>query len=343
MLKIFPNTKIYLLCPSDYITGGVECLHQVSDKLIKLGFDARIFYIPKITENALPQYKNYKIVKDSKIEDKKENILIIPEVWIDKLKEFKKIRKSIFWMSIDNVKKNTTLPIGKINKKFPWLKKRFPKIYDLLKKIYLKINKKGKILFDFKENKNIYHFAQSYYAKDFLLKKGVKKVYILSDYLNKNHFKKRNLNKKENIVVYNPKKGKEITKELIKKSPEIKYVPLQNMTAKEVADTISKSKVYIDFGTHPGKDRLPREAIINGCCVIVGKRGSAKFYEDIPIKKEYKFDIKNLNLNKIIKKIKECLKNYNKKIKDFKNYKKFVENDERQFELEIKRIFSVKK
>jgi len=33
-------------------------------------------------------------------------------------------------------------------------------------------------------------------------------------------------------------------------------------------------QVYIDFGHHPGQDRLPREAVQCGCVVITGKRGS---------------------------------------------------------------------
>ena len=33
-------------------------------------------------------------------------------------------------------------------------------------------------------------------------------------------------------------------------------------------------QVYIDFGHHPGQDRLPREAVQCGCVVITGTRGS---------------------------------------------------------------------
>lgn len=30
--------------------------------------------------------------------------------------------------------------------------------------------------------------------------------------------------------------------------------------------TMRKAKVYIDFGFHPGKDRIPREAVMCGAC-----------------------------------------------------------------------------
>jgi hypothetical protein len=217
MLKVFKDTKIYILCPSDYLTGGVECLHQLSSKLIKMEYNAKMIYIPPITEDQIHRYRNYQTVKASGIEDYKKNILIIPEIWIDKINEYKYIRKAIWWLSIDNAKKNTTLPIGKINKYFPFIKKKFQKTYDYLKYIYVKFNKAGKIKFSFKENKEVFHLTQSQYAKDFLEKKGVNRIHMLNDYLNIEHIKRRKV--KKDIVLYNPKKGKEITLKLVKISP----------------------------------------------------------------------------------------------------------------------------
>jgi len=42
-------------------------------------------------------------------------------------------------------------------------------------------------------------------------------------------------------------------------------------------------KLYVDFGKHPGKDRMPREAAVHGCCIITGRRGAAGNPFDIPI------------------------------------------------------------
>lgn len=340
MIEVFPETKIYILAPSDYVTGGVECLHQLSDKLIKLGYNAFLYYIPKTKLGVVKEYKNYKVNKVEKIEDDKKNIIIIPETWIDKVNKFHKIRKCIYWLSVDNVKRTTTLPIGRINKKIPFFRKNFPKIYEKLKELYSKFNKKGKILFDFNDvkNKEIFHLAQSDYAKNFLEQKKVKKIYMLGDYLNKEHFVKKNI-KKEDLVAYNPKKGKKITKRIINYSKDIKYVALENMTPEEVSITLKRCKVYIDFGEHPGKDRLPREAALNDCCIIVGGVGSAKFYKDMPIKKEYKFKINPVDLRKVVRKIKECLINYESKIKDFRDYKKMIMKEEEIFEKQIKNIF----
>lgn len=81
------------------------------------------------------------------------------------------------------------------------------------------------------------------------------------------------------------------------------------MTRDEVAKLLSTAKVYIDFGNHAGKDRIPKAAI-SGCCVITGKDGSAKFYEDVPIDEEFKFKTINKNIPLIVEKIKHCFDNY---------------------------------
>ena len=331
------DEKIYILCPSDYPTGGVECLHQLSHKLIEKGFNAFIYYIPKISGSKIEKYSSYNVNKIEKLEDDEKNIIIFPEVYLDKLKEFPKSKKFIWWLSVNNAKKNTTLPIGKWNKKFSFFKEKFPKVYDFLKKLYMGFNEKGKISFDFKNNE-ITHLAQSHYAKKFLESKGASKIFMMNDYLGKEFLHPKKINK-ENIVIYNPKKGKDITLKIISSSPKIKFVPLENMSAKEVATNLAKAKVYIDFGTHPGRDKFPREAVVNDCCIIVGKRGSASFLHDVPLKEEYRFDLKGLNVNKIIKKIQECFHKYEEKIKDFKIYKGTVLNDEEIMEKNIDKLF----
>ena len=111
------------------------------------------------------------------------------------------------------------------------------------------------------------------------------------------------------------------------------------MSFEEILKLQQNSKVYIDFGFHPGKDRIPREAAINGCCVITGMEGAAKFHEDIPISEEYKIEFNEDNVAKIIEKIKDCFENYETKTKDFVAYKQMILNEESKFEEDIDRIF----
>ena len=67
-------------------------------------------------------------------------------------------------------------------------------------------------------------------------------------------------------------------------------MPIYNMDHGQVQKVLQNSKFFIDFGPQPGKDRIPREAILNGCIPIVRKMGAACVYEDVPIPGYLKID-----------------------------------------------------
>ena len=144
---------------------------------------------------------------------------------------------------------------------------------------------------------------------------------------------------REKIVVYNPKKGFEFTKKLIQKFPEINFIPLINMSKDEVCTTLKKASVYVDFGDHPGKDRIPREAALLGCCVIISKNGSAKFSKDVQIPDEFKFQKNRNNLELIGRAIYECIENYSVQNAKFDAYRYKIGREKKVFVEEIKSIF----
>ena len=111
------------------------------------------------------------------------------------------------------------------------------------------------------------------------------------------------------------------------------------MTNQEVQQLLQRSKIYIDFGEHPGKDRFPREAAISQCIVITGMKGSAKFYEDVKINSEYKFKDKKRNIDKIILKLNDCLLNYEQHIGNFKEYQDYIKQEKYVFNQTVKDIF----
>jgi len=181
---------------------------------------------------------------------------------------------------------------------------------------------------------------QSYYALHFLQNNNAIYYQPLFDYINDN-FIKESLNTtfvKEDIVCYNPRKGIEYTSEIVKMMPDVQFVPLFNMSREQVIETLKKSKVYIDFGFHPGKDKFPREAALMNNCVIAGFRGSAMFYNDVPIDPlKYKFNVDDLS--EVPNAIRDCLNNYDERIKDFALYKNVVLNQKEEATNHIKQIF----
>ena len=184
-----------------------------------------------------------------------------------------------------------------------------------------------------------YHLCQSQYAINYLEKKNIKNnVYFLGDYINDSFMKESNKEKK-NQVLYNPKKGYKFTQQIINESSNLNWIPIQGLTTDGVRNLLQESKVYIDFGNHPGKDRFPREAAMSGCCIITGKNGSAANDIDVPIDSKYKYERKNNNVEEIIKMIKYCLDNYEKAVLDFESYKQSIKEEEQKFENDIKNIF----
>ncbi|ADY73992.1 hypothetical protein Dester_1361 [Desulfurobacterium thermolithotrophum DSM 11699] len=349
-VKIYPNTKVYVVAPANTATGGPELLQQLVYHLRNnLNIDAYIYYVPSdLPDPVHPEYKQYNNPYVRKIEDEKENLLIVPEVigGIRVLSRYSEIRKVIWWLSVDNFYISAILKskrafffrrvVNKISKLI--LNKTLFDINELTLKKITHMN-----LFKFDQVRQVdFHLAQSYYAIHHLESNGIpkNKIFYLSDYLNENFLKiQTDLLKKENIVVYNPKKGFSFTKKIIKNAPGIRFVPLVNMTRQQVIETLQKAKVYIDFGNHPGKDRIPREAAILGCCVITGKRGSAKYFEDVPISEEYKFYDKEENIPKIINKIKDCFENFEERYKDFNYYREVIKNELQKFLEDLKSIF----
>lgn len=306
MLTVHSNTIIYILCPSKSVSGGPESLHQLVHALKTLELDARLMYRPEVVNPTPPEYSSYSIAIAKSFDTRKENILIIPEVW-SHLNLSVPLQTAIWWLSVANAP-----------------------------------GKGEKTLFDFSSAKTYrtVHLAGSAYANDFLNKNGARKICSLpSGPVNVIHSTYNNDHQKENIVLYNAKKGKDITNQLVLTAPDITWIPIEKLTAPEVSHLMSKSKVYIDFGHHPGKERMPREAARHDCCVIVGKKGSASFYNDVPIPEEYKHDVEPLNVAFIVQQIRDCLNNYAKRIKDFENYKKIIAKEPEVFLERIKKVF----
>ena len=333
MIKLNKNSIVYVLCPAYTKTGGPELLHQLVYKLNKFGVNSYITYFDfdllksdDLTPKDFKKYiKEYKLIND--MNDNKNNVVIFPETSLELVKKFVNIRKGMWWLSVDNY----------VNKY---------EINDAIKIFGLKQAIVNILKFRIKYQKDVYnfdyHLCQSQYAIDYLNKKHIKnEVYYLSDYINSVFFKKAK-NKKFNNVLYNPKKGYKFTKKLINNSLDMNWIPIKGLTTDGVQKLLRESKVYVDFGNHPGKDRFPREAVMSGCCVITGKNGSANNTIDVPIPKKYKFDRCSKNIDLIIDAIKYCINEYNESNLEFDKYRKKILNEEANFENDIKKIFVVR-
>lgn len=326
MIQIFNNTRIYVMAPSSFSSGGPELLHQLCHKLEKQGYDAVIYYHPHAENPVHPNFVKYNCKYVTQLEDKKEHVLVMPETFFFMAGQFKHIRKCGWWLSVDNLFKT----------------KEAPKHYRYIKKLGLHGMYRWAIMTGQIKGKFSYHLAQSVYAVDFIRKWGMEAGY-LSDYLNDSFLQqsRANINQaKMPQVLYNPLKGLAFTQKIMAAMPDVKWIPIQKMTPAQVGELLNESMVYIDFGEHPGKDRFPREAAIYRCCVITGKRGSAAFREDVPIPEKYKIEDKEENIPAIVQMITACLTDYKSHINDFEAYREWIYGEEAGFEKDITALFT---
>lgn len=346
MLKIYSDTKIYVHAPSCYVTGGVELLHQLSDFLARRGKQAYIVYFGDDTVHVTPEYKKYRIQikQEGEIEDSNKNIEVYSETMAMMLKKNqRRTQKLMWWMSVDNfyyINRNSHCIYDMLvwNWKFTWehVKHRF--------KMLLKFhnNDFSNKIWVFQFMLKGYTFAyQCEFIRVYLRRFGILKSYPLSDYINLELYAKSEKSQKEDIVLYNPAKGYSFTMKLIAASPDINWIALKGYSRNELQTILKRAKLYVDFGNHPGKDRLPRECAINRCCIITGKKGSAAYYKDVSIPNEYKFDEANVRVEEIVSKIKNILHNYYSVIDDFSDYREKIITEKSIFENEVIKLFNI--
>jgi hypothetical protein len=293
---------IYIICPAQTLTGGPEAVHQCVDVLRRSGADARIVYVPEMPDPTQLAYAHYDTRYARRVEDRPENLIMAPETLTWKMKGYRHIQRAVWWLSVDNQFK---LPAER--------------------------------MFDWQEpaNHSVRHFAQSCYAADYLRQQGVEQPMLLTDYLQAQYIQPLTDVPRLDQVVYFEKKNLDVIDQLKAADPDIRWVPIANMTPLEVRLELARSKVYVDFGPHPGRDRMPREAAMQGCCVLVGNRGAAAFDGDYPFPAAYKFDQQEGNWSAVTHVIRSCLADFGRHHAAFDGYRDWIRGQERAYQREV--------
>lgn len=289
--------EIYVYTPQGFATGGIELLHQLCCELNTYnGINAYIWHERSVTiPETYKKYGNSGVVADL---PPKGSVLIFPESWAKMLNEdrFKDYTKVLFWESVH------------------WYERWIPR------EQYLKFPE-GTI-----------HLAQSWYAYTWLKEKTGIDAIMVTDYLNDEYMSADLSKPRKRQILYNPTKGFEFTKKIMAKMPNETFIPIQNMTVSEVKNLMEESMLYIDFGNHPGKDRMPREAAMCGCCVITSTEGSANFTGDVFIDCRYKIPRKDENLDRIVVETLSVLDLYESHTNSFDFYRGLIRQEKAEFQ-----------
>ena len=312
--------NIYVFCPGNLVTGGAELEHQLVQALRWFGHNAFICYHPLSTQFQRTQAYLHYDAPQAKFVDDWANYVIFDEGSPGLTTLVKRAGVGIWWLSVDN--------------------------FFAVRHITRRENARDYIRYFIKGPVTIIalrdydHFAQSFYALSFLAGWGIKST-LLTDYIGSCHSPTASQrSERQNIIVYNPKKGFEKTRKLIDRYANFEFVPIKNMSSEEVASLFSRARIYIDFGYHPGKDRLPREAALAGCCVITGRRGSAQFKQDVPIDEYYKLDDLNEDyLEQFGSMVDDIFGHFENHTRRFDSYRRIIEREQDVFMEQVKAIF----
>ena len=239
-------------------------------------------YIP-LNKNYKQNYnlKNYKINLNNKIDDQKNNLIIIPETFSGYAKSIKNAKIALWWLSVDNYFKK------KLEEKKIFF--RFKKNLFFFKKEEFNHYSESLSIKEIKKKIN-YNLYQSNYAKNFLLRNKLKNIYFINDYIN---LKKKINKSKKKIFVYNALKIDKLGNNLIKRINDKNILPLKNLSLSQTFQVIKKSLLYCDFGHFPGRDRMPRESILHNTNIYINNTGSAANTIDFPIDEVFKFNLNN--------------------------------------------------
>ncbi|SEL10083.1 hypothetical protein SAMN05216359_105182 [Roseateles sp. YR242] len=262
--------QIIILIPHGVQTGGPEALHQLSDALIRQGHDARVWYVlpsdlPAIDQlhrnnglgadtalrlqprpNTVADYEKYQVRLAEQIVMNADTCVVLAETYVHWLRYFQPCTPMVWWLSIDNA--------------FEYLS---------VQKINLNALRSERVL----------HTYQSSYAHQVIRALGCTRTLPLSDYtpgavaaevlpktdiaLNANH-----------KVLYDV--GAMAAR--LERENGCKVHLIRGMSRAQVYEALGRSKLFIDLGNFPGKDRLAREALMRECCVFALDVGAARDY-----------------------------------------------------------------
>ena len=289
--------NILFACPANTATGGPESIHKIVCELAKIdGINAKILYVGASEDPCPIEYKGYHCDYVIDLPEGYDGWIVFPEIWANDVlnPKYKRCHKAVLWLSVDLYATHTPQ------------------------------HAHG----DFLKKNDVVHLVECEYAKDYLKRLGVDSIKV-SDVLNDDFFEDYTEGERDNTVLYNPAKATEFQFMVMHAAEKkgIHFKAIEGMSRSEVIQTMRSAKLFIDFGTFPGRERLPREAAMCGCCVITGTLGAAAFHEDVVIQNSYKFNHDRSNISAIVQRMLYVLEHYDECRPDFDEYRQSLIND----------------
>jgi hypothetical protein len=308
---------VFVVAPPG-VSGGPELAHQLVHHLnTERPGRASIVYEPFEIPHKTPEpYRRYDVRPERVSYIPRGSTVVLPEVYGRMLDRFPGCRIMFWWMSVNNFHKATAGNAGAVD--------------GLRRHVDC-------------------HLYQSEYARGFLASARLGPVQRLSDQLAADYLDAITVPPsapRRDLVAFNPAKGHTRTKLIfyaLTKSlrPTPQVVALEGLTRTQMRRTLAEAKVYIDFGEHPGKDRLPREAAALGACVLTNRRGAAGNPVDVPIPEDCKIDDRKPRFAcRAANKIRQLIDDFDRQAPRFDGYRGMIASEPAQFFADVAAVFT---
>jgi hypothetical protein len=338
---------VYILAPAGVYTGGPTALFQLCKALREEEISAMMaFYgnINSVNNPVHPNYQKYQVpwtILD-KIEDGKDVAVIAPETATDKLARFTQAKKIIYWLAVDNYVLKSYKPskiqfILHILKNYMFdsylayslITNNIRIYYNAYLSNFVKslMDKKAVLL-----PKADLHLAQSKYAYHFLKENGIENILTIHEPLEEEFLskaKKIKHNEKIDAIAWNARKAYPSGLRLVRclKKRGLPIFDLKNVGKNSMIEILSKTKIFLDIGFHPGRDRPAREAIVLDNITVVNNHGGYYYFEDLMIPPEFKLNLyldSPVDYNELAKRMVYYLQNFEDCIKKFYSVKEYI-------------------
>ncbi|MBS7805560.1 hypothetical protein KIH24_13385 [Rhizobiales bacterium TNE-4] len=319
--------SVILLCPIA-ATGGPEAIHQLAQIINENGGCAELVYFdnnsnlfigpdhiitnPTLSENFVNHFRPYNPRRSDIVHFDDNCLVVFPELYALLASEFRGAQKAVWWLSIDNFTDVTPL---------------FQ--YASVRESYF-------------SDQSILHFYQSDYARSYLLANKASRLAPLFDFIPESYILQEvelPTVYKQRRVAFFPQKGQSLAKLFIETAPDLDFIPIQNMTRNEVSETLKKSWIYIDFGHHPGKDRVPREAAASGCLILLHHKGAALHYNDHPLSDDFLFTYGDIISGELASRVRRLLEKPADHLLYQLPYRQKIRCDHAEFLVQVRNIF----
>jgi hypothetical protein len=333
MRPVFEDVLIF--CP-EYLNGGCEALHQLGHQINRNGGSAHMAYYGPyssleldgdmlrchLAASPIPGYfARYEPTALREARLGPDTLLVFPEV-LSELAATRdnRYQRALWWLSVDNaIEQNHAL---------------------------LDASYRRSVVAD----SGLLHFHQSDYARAFLQANGASRYHALSDYTDPdfihhglNPADNKRISERTNRICYFPNKGAALAARFIDGRDamlqNVEFLAIRGMSRAQVRDALFGARLYLDFGNHPGKDRVPREAAIAGAIVLLHRAGAALCYADHPLPAEYRFNEDDIATGELQRKVAAILDQPEAHFAAQRMYREAVLHEQERFDLEVRSCF----